>query len=140
MILPFIALDDAIYEIKIAPGNHLGLFLCPKLYYNYLLGKAKMLEIKNVSFKIGKKTILDHISFELSEGEFLVITGPNGSGKSTLAQIIMGIKKPTEGQILFNQQDITNLSIRELSFSLFNYNILHNYYFVNVFNKMLITK
>lgn len=72
-----------------------------------------MLEIKNVSYKIGKKTILDHISFKLSEGEFLVITGPNGSGKSTLAQIIMGIKNPTEGQILFNQQDITNLSIAE---------------------------
>ncbi|MEG1615146.1 MAG: ATP-binding cassette domain-containing protein, partial [Oscillospiraceae bacterium] len=41
------------------------------------------------------------------------ITGPNGGGKSTLAKLIMGIEKPTSGQIIFNGKDITNLGITE---------------------------
>ena len=43
----------------------------------------------------------------------MAITGPNGGGKSTLARIIAGIHTPTSGQILFNGEDITDLSITE---------------------------
>lgn len=43
-----------------------------------------MISIKNISYKIGQKTILDNISFDVHPGEFLVIIGPNGAGKSTL--------------------------------------------------------
>lgn len=78
-----------------------------------------MLELKNISFKVKaldsdeEITILDNISFTIDFGKILVITGPNGGGKSTLAKIIMGIEKPTSGKILFNEVDITNLSITE---------------------------
>ena len=76
-----------------------------------------MLELKNVSFKVddeGKeKTIIDNLSLNIDNGKFVVITGPNGSGKSTLAKLIMGIEKPTSGQILFNGVDITDKSISE---------------------------
>lgn len=76
-----------------------------------------MLELKNVSFKAddeGKeKTIIDNLSLNIDNGKFVVITGPNGSGKSTLAKLIMGIEKPTSGQILFNGVDITDKSISE---------------------------
>ena len=60
----------------------------------------------NVSDKI---TILDDVSFKVEQGKILIITGPNGGGKSTLAKIIMGIEKPTSGQILFGGKDIAGL-------------------------------
>ena len=78
-----------------------------------------MLEVKNVSFEVeegadGQRLeILRDVSFSLADGKFLVITGPNGGGKSTLARLIMGIEKPTGGQILFNGQDITGLGVTE---------------------------
>ena len=78
-----------------------------------------MLELKNITFKVdnldgkGEITILDDVSFKVEQGKILIITGPNGGGKSTLAKIIMGIEKPTSGQILFDGKDVTNLSITE---------------------------
>lgn len=72
-----------------------------------------MLELKNVCFKRDDKQILNNISLELPSGKFVVVTGPNGSGKSTLAKIIMGIEKPDTGSIIFDGEDITNLSIDE---------------------------
>ncbi|MBR5272291.1 MAG: ATP-binding cassette domain-containing protein [Clostridia bacterium] len=76
-----------------------------------------MLELKNVCFEIesekGKIKIINDISLTLDDGKFVVITGPNGSGKSTLAKLIMGIEKPTSGQILLDGTDITNMSINE---------------------------
>ncbi len=76
-----------------------------------------MLELKNVSFVVDteteKKTIVDNVSFCIEDNKFVVITGPNGGGKSTLAKLIMGIEKPTSGQILFDGVDITNMSITE---------------------------
>lgn len=78
-----------------------------------------MLELKNVYFEVKSKNgdkekeILENINLSVGTGEFVVITGPNGSGKSTLAKIIMGMEKPTSGQIIFNGQDITDLPINE---------------------------
>ena len=76
-----------------------------------------MLEIRHLSFSVeedgGRKEILRDLNLTIEDGKFVVITGPNGSGKSTLARLIMGIEKPTEGQILFDGQDVTNLSMTE---------------------------
>src|SRR5574344_1405917 len=76
-----------------------------------------MLELKNVSFDVdegtGGKEILKNISIKIDDKKFLAITGPNGGGKSTLAKIIAGIYKPTSGQILFDDTDITEMSITD---------------------------
>ncbi|MGI5959057.1 MAG: ABC transporter ATP-binding protein [Massiliimalia sp.] len=77
-----------------------------------------MLSLRNVSFHVEgendqKLEIVDDISLDVEDGKILVITGPNGGGKSTLARLIMGLEKPTSGQILFNGQDITHLDISE---------------------------
>ena len=69
-----------------------------------------MIELVNVSYEKDNKKILDNINIKFDDN-FTVITGPNGSGKSTLAKIIMGILKPTSGKVLFNGEDITNMSI-----------------------------
>ncbi len=74
-----------------------------------------MIELKDVEFKVdssnGQLEIIDKINLKIDSGKFIVITGPNGGGKSTLAKLIMGIEKPTGGQILFDGTDITNLGI-----------------------------
>lgn len=79
-----------------------------------------MLELRNIVFDVPvqenareTKRIIDNLSLTIPDDRFTVITGPNGGGKSTLAKLIMGIEKPTSGQIIFNGQDITNLSITE---------------------------
>ena len=72
-----------------------------------------MLEFRNVSYTVdGEKEILKHIDLVIDDG-FVAITGPNGSGKSTLAKLVMGIIRPTEGRILFDGQDITDMSVTE---------------------------
>ncbi len=76
-----------------------------------------MLQIKNLSFAVNaqgqEKEILKNISLEIPDGRLFVVTGPNGGGKSTLAKLIAGIEKPTSGQILFNGEDITDMSITD---------------------------
>ena len=71
-----------------------------------------MLEFKNVSYSVAGKDILKNINLTIDD-RFVAITGPNGSGKSTMAKLIAGIIKPTEGSILMDGVDITDLSITE---------------------------
>ena len=75
-----------------------------------------MLELQNICFSApsdeGRRLILDNVSLQIDEG-FTAITGPNGSGKSTLARIIMGMITPDSGRILFNGEDVTDMSITE---------------------------
>lgn len=76
-----------------------------------------MIVLNNITYivedKGNKKVILDNISIKFEDNCVTAITGQNGSGKSTLTKIIIGIIRPTSGQILFNGTDITNYSIDE---------------------------
>ena len=77
-----------------------------------------MLEIKHLSYQVEGESgeelgILNDVSLTVADHQFVVITGPNGGGKTTLAKTIMGLVKPTGGQILWNGTDITALSITE---------------------------
>ncbi|MEF9961983.1 MAG: ATP-binding cassette domain-containing protein [Erysipelotrichaceae bacterium] len=72
-----------------------------------------MLKLENVSFQVDGKYILKNINLNLDDHKIIVITGPNGGGKSTLAKIIMGIEKPSEGKIFFNDLNITDMEIHE---------------------------
>ncbi len=72
-----------------------------------------MLELKNISYTVPEgKEIIRNVSLQIND-RFVAVTGPNGSGKSTLAKLIAGIYTPTSGRILFNGEDITDLSITE---------------------------
>ena len=76
-----------------------------------------MLEIRDLRYEVddGDCTlgILQGISLTIPEHKFIVVTGPNGGGKTTLAKAIMGIVEPTGGQILWNGQDVTHMSITD---------------------------
>ena len=61
----------------------------------------------------GELGILNDVSLTISDNRFVVITGPNGGGKTTLAKAIMGLVQPTSGQILWNGEDVTGLSVTE---------------------------
>ena len=76
-----------------------------------------MLELKNVTkiFNLtGRKEdaryALDHLNLQIEGGEFVTIIGGNGSGKSTTMNIVSGVMKPDEGQVLLNDVDITKLT------------------------------
>ncbi len=72
-----------------------------------------MIEFQNVSYVTAEgKTILSDVSIQIDD-RFVAITGPNGSGKSTMAKLIAGIYTPTSGRILFDGEDITELSITD---------------------------
>lgn len=72
-----------------------------------------MLEIKNLSYKIKDKTILDNISIKFPEKKFIGIIGANGAGKSTLLKNIYGILTPTSGDIIIDNQNIKDMNGRE---------------------------
>lgn len=71
-----------------------------------------MLQLRNLSVKVGKKIILENISFNFEKGKVYAIMGPNGSGKSTLAFAISGhpAYKLKDGSMTFNGKNISNLS------------------------------
>lgn len=78
-----------------------------------------MLELRNISFEVSDENdksqveIIRNLSLAVGDGRFVVITGPNGGGKSTMARLIAGVEKPTSGQILFDGEDITGMSITD---------------------------
>jgi ABC-type sugar transport system ATPase subunit len=57
--------------------------------------------------------ILEHINWEITEGELMVLVGPSGCGKTTLLKIILGSLKPNSGNIYFNQELINDISISQ---------------------------
>ncbi len=72
---------------------------------------SSILELKNLSFVYGLKTpfekkAVDNVSLTINRGEFIGVIGHTGSGKSTLVQMLNGLIKPTDGQVLFDGEDI----------------------------------
>ena len=68
-----------------------------------------MLEIKDLFVSYGMMEVLHGISLKVEDRELVSVIGPNGAGKSTLIKTVMGLVKPTSGQVLYNGQDITHL-------------------------------
>ncbi len=74
-----------------------------------------ILEFRNVSKTYDHKTMaLKDVSFSVNEGEFVSIIGPSGSGKSTILRCINRLVDATQGVIVFDGQDITNINKKEL--------------------------
>lgn len=63
----------------------------------------KIVEVKNLKVKIGKKTILDDVQIQFQEGDSVVIAGRNGSGKSTFLRCLAQVVLPDNGEIAFSE-------------------------------------
>ena len=76
-----------------------------------------MLELQHISYSVstpeGVQDILKDVNIVIPDNKLVVFTGPNGGGKTTLAKIIMGLVQPTSGKVLFNGEDVTDLTITE---------------------------
>lgn len=68
-----------------------------------------LLSVRDVSRRFGAVTVVDHLSFEVADGEALGIVGPNGAGKTTLLNLIAGDLPANTGSIHFDGQDVTRL-------------------------------
>ena len=73
--------------------------------------RRSVIQFEDVSFEYpGAETdSIHHISLDVKEGEFLVLTGGSGCGKTTTLRIIGGFEKPDKGQVIFDGEDITNM-------------------------------
>lgn len=73
-----------------------------------------ILNFHNISFIDEENIILDNISFQVEEGDFISIVGPSGSGKSTLLKLCSHLKSPSSGTITYKGEDISKLDVVNL--------------------------
>jgi ATP-binding cassette subfamily B protein len=106
------------------------------------LGQVHQLTFEHVSFKHQSAThkAIDGISFNIKQGETIAFVGPSGSGKSTLMKLLVGLYRPQEGKILYNELDETEIRFDDLrnqigfvtqDTNLFSGSIKENLLFVN---------
>jgi putative ABC transport system ATP-binding protein len=82
-------------------------------------GNNHVVQVKNVvkSFPVGdgEVTILKGLSFDVNNGEFVSIVGPSGNGKSTLLNMITGIDRPTDGEVIVTGREVHKMSENKLA-------------------------
>ena len=87
-----------------------------------------ILKIENLSKKYGKRLVLEDISFEVKEGEFISLLGPSGCGKTTILRLLIGIEKPNSGRIYKLGEEITDLAPKKRNIGIVfqNYSLFPN--------------
>src|SRR4029078_10115219 len=73
----------------------------------------KATSVVGISKRFCKTSVLENISFDVAEGEALVLLGASGSGKTTILRIIAGLEQPYTGHIILHGRDVTELPARE---------------------------
>lgn len=76
---------------------------------------SSIIAVKNLSKSFGQLKVVNGVSFDVAEGEFLSIQGPSGSGKSTLLGLLAGLEKPDNGEILIDNKELTSMTEDQLA-------------------------
>jgi multiple sugar transport system ATP-binding protein len=71
------------------------------------------LRIKDLKKSFGSTTVIDNISFAVSEGEFCILLGPSGCGKTTILRLIAGLEQQDKGEIYIGEQEVSALTPKE---------------------------
>jgi iron complex transport system ATP-binding protein len=83
-----------------------------------MVNAMHLIDVKNIAFSYGKKSIFNNISLSMDKGEVLCLLGPNGCGKTTLLDCILGILNPEKGRILLNGKDTAGFKSGHLARSI----------------------
>lgn len=114
---------DRLFENKKALLKEEGVFLPKKYADSPLFTRSvqpvpveakKILAVEGIEFYRKRKSILNGVDLEIKEGEFISIVGRNGSGKSTLLEIMAGILKPVDGQVIMHGKQLQHWQESEL--------------------------
>lgn len=117
----FVASFNALRKQNILVQNYRN-YLNKKPIFNHgkgielnTLSKPISIEFKNVTFKYpdSEKVIVNNLSFKIEKGEKIAIVGNNGAGKTTLIKLLCGLYKPTSGEILINNYELSKFNINE---------------------------
>src|ERR1700691_4038376 len=73
-----------------------------------------MISLRDVRVSYGEREILHGVTFDVKRGETMVILGGSGSGKSTLLRTLVGLERPTSGEIWIKGKDIAKISQAEM--------------------------
>jgi branched-chain amino acid transport system ATP-binding protein len=93
---------------------------------------VSLLETKGLVKQFGEFRAVDHVDFRVQEGEVLALIGSNGAGKTTLVNLISGLLRPDEGQIVFRGADVTQQSVHER----ISAGIARSFQLVNLFDQL----
>lgn len=74
-----------------------------------------IIAVKDLSKSFGQLKVVNNVSFDVAEGEFLAIQGASGSGKSTLLGLVAGLEKPDDGKISIDNKELTGMTEDQLA-------------------------
>ena len=95
---------------------------------------SNILQVKNLSKSFGGLKAISDCSLKIQKGSITGIIGPNGSGKTTLFNLISGNLKSSQGKVLFNNEDITNIP----SYELFSKGVLRTFQIAHEFTNLTV--
>jgi len=93
-----------------------------------------MLEVKGLSKSFGGFMAVNRVTLDVTKGEIVAVIGPNGAGKTTLFNLITGILKPDEGQVIFKGEEITGLP----AYKTCRKGITRSFQVVNIFSRLTV--
>jgi ABC-type multidrug transport system fused ATPase/permease subunit len=79
-----------------------------------LQGFRRTIKFRDVWFKYGDEPVIKGLNLEIRKGEAVAIVGPSGAGKSTIAKLILGLLKPSSGEISIDSMDVNNIESESL--------------------------
>jgi len=91
-----------------------------------------LLETRKLLKRFGEFRAVDHVDFRVQEGEVLALIGSNGAGKTTLVNLISGLLRADEGQIIFRGEDVTRQTVHER----IGAGIARSFQLVNLFDQL----
>ena len=74
----------------------------------------EIIKFEHVAKKFGKNEVISYLNFSIDKGEFITVLGSSGSGKTTTLKMINGLEKPTQGEIIVNQQNLKDCNLVDL--------------------------